>query len=118
MHTACVGVDAHIDPAECTVFTGISSEFVAAQWADRVVGPYNDSLSPVGADDSVRPQTAPVFTGIYGESVASQRADVGIGPYRTRANPYCSANFKRKAFLPQSFKRSCLQICCTVTGGA
>ena len=35
-----VGVDAHIDPAGCTVFTGICGEFVTAQWADRVVGPY------------------------------------------------------------------------------
>ena len=32
--------DAHIGPAECTVFTGIYGEFVTSQWADRVVGPY------------------------------------------------------------------------------
>ncbi len=32
--------------------------------------------------------------------------DVGI-PYRTPANPYCFANFERKAFLPQPFKGSC-----------
>ena len=75
-------------------------------------------LSPVGADDSVRPQTAPVFTGIYGESVAAQRADVGIGPYMTPANSCCPANFECKAFLPQSFKGSCYQIWCIVTGGA
>ena len=54
-------------------------------------------LSPVGADDSVRPQTAPVFTGTFGEFATSSRADVGIGPYRTPANPYCFANFERKA---------------------
>ena len=67
-------------------------------------------LSPVGADDSVRPQTAPVFTGISGESVAAQRADVGIGPYMTPANSCCPANFERKAFLPQPFRRSRYQI--------
>ena len=39
-----VGVDAHIDPAECTVFTEISGEFATSQWADKVVGPYNNSL--------------------------------------------------------------------------
>ena len=75
-------------------------------------------LSPVGADDSVRPQTAPVFTKISGESVAAQRADVGIGPYMTPANSCCPANFECKAFLPQSFKGSCYQIWCTITGGA
>jgi len=32
----------HIGPAECTVFTGIYGEFVTSQWADRVVGPYNN----------------------------------------------------------------------------
>ena len=32
----------HIGPAECTVFTGIYGEFVTFQWADRVVGPYNN----------------------------------------------------------------------------
>ena len=32
----------HIGPAECTVFTGIYGEFVLSQWADRVVGPYNN----------------------------------------------------------------------------
>ena len=43
---------------------------------------------------------------------------VGIGAYGTPANPYCLANFERKAFLSQIFKRSCSQIRCTVTGGA
>ena len=37
----------HIDPAECTVFTKVSSEFVTSQWADRVVGPYNASHAPL-----------------------------------------------------------------------
>ena len=70
------------------------------------------------ADDSVRPQNARLFSEILGEFVTSQRADVGIGPYRTPANPYCLTNFKRKADLPQQFKRSDLQIWCTVTGCA
>ena len=111
----------HISPAGCTGFTEILGEFVTSHWADRVVGPYGEASMhtyPVGADDSVRPQTAPVFTGIYGESVAAQRADVGIGPYRIAANSYCFADFERRAFLPQSFKRNCLQVWGTVTGGA
>ena len=37
-----VEANAHIGPAECTVFTGIYGEFVTSQWADRVVGPYNN----------------------------------------------------------------------------
>ena len=111
----------HIDPAGCTGFTEILGKFVTSHWADSVVGPYGEASMhtyPVGADDSVRPQTAPVFTGIYGESVAAQRADVGIGPYMTPANSCCPANFECKAFLPQSFKGSCYQIWCIVTGGA
>ena len=35
----------HIDPAECTGFTEIFGEFVTSHWADRVVGPYNDTRS-------------------------------------------------------------------------
>ena len=38
-----VGVDAHIDPADCTVFTEICGEFVIAQWADVGIGPYTQS---------------------------------------------------------------------------
>ena len=30
----CVGVDAHIDPAECTDLTKIFGEFVGSQWGD------------------------------------------------------------------------------------
>ena len=95
------------------------------------------SALPVGADDPVRPQNAVVFSEIYGEFATSSRADVGIGPYRARrrfaaahragqspaptkawANSYCPANFKRRAFLHQSFKGNCYQSWCTVTGGA
>ena len=49
---------------------------------------------------------------------SSRTAVTGIGPYRTPANPHCPANFERRADLPQPFKGNCLQICCTVTGGA
>ena len=76
-----VGADAHIDPADCTVFTEICGEFATSRRADRVVGPYNNTALSVGADDSVRPQDAPVFTETFGESTTAQRADVGIGPY-------------------------------------
>ena len=57
----------------------------------------------------IGPADYTVFTEIFGEFVTSQRADVGIGPYRTPANPYCFANFERKAFLQQPFKGSCYQ---------
>ena len=36
----CVGVDAHIDPANGTDFTGISGESVGAQWGDVGIAPY------------------------------------------------------------------------------
>ena len=42
-----VEADAHIGPAECTVFTGIYGEFVTSQWADRVVGPYAETSMPL-----------------------------------------------------------------------
>ena len=41
-----------------------------------------------------------------------------LPPVKSGANPYCPANFERKAFLPQILNRNCSQICCTVTGGA
>ena len=63
-------------------------------------------------------QDAPYFTGIFGEFATSQRADVGIGPYRTPANSHCPVNFECRAFLPQILNRNCLQILCTITGGA
>ena len=72
----------HIGPADCTVFTEICGEFATSRWADRVVGPYNNTALSVGADDSVRPQDAPVFTETFGEFTTAQRADVGIGPYK------------------------------------
>ena len=62
-------------------FTKLFGKFATAQWADRVVGPYNNTALSVGADDSVRPQDAPVFTETFGEFTTAQRADVGIGPY-------------------------------------
>ena len=72
----------------------------------------------VGVDAHIDPAERILFTEIYGKFATSQRADVGIGPYKTLANPYCPANFERKAFLPQILNRNCSQICCTVTGGA
>ena len=103
----------HIDPAGCAVYTEIVGGFAAAQWADRVVGPYGEISMhsyPVGADDSVRPQDAPLFTEIFGKIATSLRADRVVGPYRVSANPYYPANFERKAFLPQILKRNYLQI--------
>ena len=35
-----VGGDAHIDPAERTVFTEISGEFATSQWGDVGIAPY------------------------------------------------------------------------------
>ena len=128
----------HIDPAECTVlYKNLRQirDFPMGRQSRRPL--QRLSLSPVGVDDSVRLRDAPVFMVICGEFATSRRADVGIGPYRVRrrfaaaqraeqspaptkawANPYYPANFERRAFLPQSFKRNCSQICCPVTGGA
>ena len=111
----------HIDPAGCTAFTEILGEFVTSHWADRVVGPYGEISMhsyPCRGGRLCPPAEYIGFTEIFGEIATSQRADVGIGPYRTPANPYFPANFERKAFLPQTFKRSDPQIWCTVTGGA
>ena len=36
-----VGADAHIGPADCTVFTEVYGEFVTSQGADVGIGPYN-----------------------------------------------------------------------------
>ena len=46
MRTSFVGVDAHIDPADCTVFTEIYGEFVTAQRADVGIGPYRTLANP------------------------------------------------------------------------
>jgi hypothetical protein len=92
-----VGVDAHIDPAECTDFSRKSTA-------------------------NLRLPGGPMCTGKRQTHIrndpSSRTAVTGIGPYKFSANPYCLANFKRKADLPQPFKGTCLQICCTVTGGA
>ena len=40
-----VGADAHIGPAERTVFSVIFGEFVTSQWADVGIGPYRDSAN-------------------------------------------------------------------------
>ena len=40
-----VGADDSVRPQTAPVFTGIYGESVAAQWADRVVGPYDDPCS-------------------------------------------------------------------------
>lgn len=39
-----VGVDAHIDPAECSVLTEISGEFATPQRADVGIGPYSQTM--------------------------------------------------------------------------
>ena len=56
-----------------------SGKFAASQWADRVVGPYNDPRSPpVGAGASCPPAGCTDFTGIFGEFTAA--------PYIQRGN--------------------------------
>ena len=40
-----VGVDAYIDPAECTISTEIFGEFVTSQRADVGIGPYKTSVN-------------------------------------------------------------------------
>ena len=103
-----VGADAHIGPADCTVFTEICGEFATSRWAGRVVGPYNSTALSVGADDSVRPQDAPVFTETFGEFTAAQRADVGIAPYG-QIEKYLRIRRKASAFricLPRLLRPS------------
>ena len=49
-----VGVDAHIDPAECTNFMEIYGEFVTSQRADVGIGPY----SQIGKCQRIRRKTS------------------------------------------------------------
>ena len=67
-----------------------SGKFATSQWADRVVGPYNDPRSPpVGADASCPPAGCTDFTGIFGEFVTSHWADRVVGPYvKALLSPY------------------------------
>ena len=46
-----VGADAHIGPAECTVFSKICGEFVTSQWADVGIGPYKQWGGCYGFDE-------------------------------------------------------------------
>ena len=46
-----VGADAHIGPAECTVFSEICGEFATSQRADVGIGPYI-SVSERGPTES------------------------------------------------------------------
>ena len=41
-----VGVDAHIDPAERTLFTEIYGKFATSQRADVGIGPYRTAANP------------------------------------------------------------------------
>ena len=103
------------------VFMELCVEFVSAKWADRVVGPYGKASTAHVSRRGGRlcpPAGYTGFTAIFGEFATSSRADVGIGPYRTPANSHCPINFECRAFLPQILNRNCLQILCTVTGGA
>ena len=78
----------HIGPAGRTVFyekLRQIRDFPMGRQSRRPL--QRPSLSPVGADDPVRPQNMPVL-------------------WKSAANSYCHANFERRAFLPQLFKRS------------
>ena len=72
-----VGVDAHIDPAGRTVFTGIFGEFATSQL--RNFG--NPPGRSVGVDAHIDPAGCTVFTEIFGEFATFQWGDVGIAPY-------------------------------------
>ena len=86
-------------------FTAVRDEGALRMWVCRL---------PV----HIGPAVCTVFMKISGEFAAAQGADRVVGPYMTPANSCCPANFECKAFLPQSFKGSCYQIWCIVTGGA
>ena len=70
-----VGVDAHIDPADCTVFTVICGEFATSRRADVGIGPYR----------------------VLREFTAAHRADRGVRPYASLGNP--TQNRKTIVFL-------------------
>ena len=93
----------HIGPAGRTRFYGTLRRIRICQMGRQSRRPLRKGFNRfpylVGADDSVRPQNMPVL-------------------WKSAANSYCHANFERRAFLPQLFKRSYPQIRCTVTGGA
>ena len=60
-----VGVDAYIDPADCTVFTVICGEFATSRRADVGIGPYR----------------------VLREFTAAHRADRGVRPCASLGNP-------------------------------
>ena len=74
-----VGADAHIGPAECTVFTGIFGEFATSQRADVGIGPYKR----IGMSLRIR-------RGFFNKSTASRRAEQSPAPtnygWLTRSN--------------------------------
>ena len=88
-----------------------SGKFATSQWADRVVGPYNDPRSPpVGAGASCPPAGCTDFTGIFGEFVTSQRADVGIGPYNVLCRVVTVRRAKQSPSPTESRKREATQM--------
>ena len=71
-----------IGPAECSVFTGIFSEFAASQWADVGIGPYgkpNQPPKPAGAQRSVRARSREGWAGIGAKTIPKRE-----GPPRDR----------------------------------
>ena len=50
-----VGVDAHIDPAVCTIFTELFGEFVRAQRGDVGIAPYAGQESDLTSPTLVLP---------------------------------------------------------------
>ena len=40
-----LGVDAHIDPTECTYFMRVSGEFVTSSWGNLGIAPYVRSIT-------------------------------------------------------------------------
>ena len=84
-----------------------SVTFCGQRYTCQCRGSSSKSASAVGVD-----------AGHIRNAPSSRTAVTGVGPYMTPANSCCPANFECKAFLPQSFKGSCYQIWCIVTGGA
>ena len=140
-----VEVDAHIAPAECTIFSGFFGEFVRTKgspWAQGELSakltegirtsqisehsvPCN--LSPPSFSSKMPPPLTARGAARGGfRFSASLSANLQLPIWRSRAPPlprlwansYCHTNFERRAFLPQLFKRSYPQIRYTVTGGA
>ena len=75
-------------------------------------------MPQISEHSETRNISPPSFANANATSPYRAGHDKGRLFWRSAANSYCFATFERRSFLPQSFKGSCYQIWCPVTGGA